>query len=70
MRGANDRVRIGLVGALSRGIELLKQAVAVPNTEAVAVADVYTRRLEEARQIVAAIRAVNDHRRLLEHERY
>jgi predicted dehydrogenase len=64
--GANDRVRIGLIGAGSRGSELLKQAIAVPNTEVVAVADVYTRQLEEAAQIVPGVRAFDDHRRLLD----
>src|SRR5215469_1556471 len=64
--GANDRVRLGLVGAGGRGSELLKQVLNVPNAELVAVADVYTRRLEEASQAVPGVRTVNDHRRLLE----
>src|SRR5437899_11394717 len=64
--GANDRVRIGLIGAGSRGQELLKQVVALSNVECVAVADVYTRRDEEARQIVPGVSAVRDHRRLLD----
>jgi predicted dehydrogenase len=64
--GANDRVRVGLVGAGGRGTELLKQILQVPNAELVAVADVYTRRLEEAKQAVPNVRTVNDHRRLLD----
>lgn len=63
--GANDRVRLRLIGTGSRDFELLKQVVAVPGTEAVAVANVYTRRLDEARQVVPGIRTVNDHRQLL-----
>src|SRR5437870_5463270 len=64
--GANDRVRIGLIGAGARGQELLKQVDALPNVECVAVADVYTRRDAEARQIVPGVSAVRDHRRLLD----
>jgi len=64
--GANDRVRIGLIGAGARGQELLKQVVALPKVECVAVADVYTRRDDEARQIVPGVSAVRDHRRLLD----
>src|SRR5437870_11730569 len=63
--GANDRVRIGLIGAGAGGQEWLRQVVALPNVECVAVADVYTRRDEEARQIVPGVSAVRDHRRLL-----
>ena len=47
--GASDRVRLGLIGAGGRGQEILKTALRCPNTEAVAVADVYTRRLDEVR---------------------
>jgi len=65
--GANDRVRIGMIGAGARGQELIKQVLAVPNAQLVAVADVYTRRHEEARQMVAGIETVfTDHRRLLD----
>jgi len=64
--GANDRVRIGLIGAGARGQELLKQAVALPNVECVAIADVYTLRHRESRQIAPGAQACTDHRRLLE----
>ena len=52
--GANDRIRIGLIGAGGRGQEIFKAALRCPNVEAVAVADVYTRRLEEVQKIVPA----------------
>ena len=64
--GANDRVRIAMIGAGSRGQELLKQIVAVPRTEVVAIADVYTRHLEEAKQIAPGIQTFDDHRRVLD----
>jgi|SRR5579871_269525 len=63
--GANDRVRFGLIGAGARGSELLREALACPNTECVAVADVYRRRLEEAQAIAPGARTYSDYRRLL-----
>ena len=47
--GANDRVRFGLIGAGGRGQEIFQAAMRCKNTEAVAVAVVYTRRLDEAK---------------------
>lgn len=64
--GANDRVRFGLIGAGGRGTEIFKSALASPNTQAVAVADVYSRRLDEIKRIVPAIQTYTDFRRLLD----
>jgi predicted dehydrogenase len=64
--GANDRVRLGLIGAGDRGTEILQAALHCPNTEAVAVADVYTRRLEAMKLIAPAIKTFTDFRRLLD----
>ncbi|PYX35950.1 MAG: hypothetical protein DMG75_12300 [Acidobacteria bacterium] len=63
--GANDRVRIGMIGVGGRGQELLKQVMELPKAQVVAIADVYTRRHDEAKQIANGIQTVNDHRRLL-----
>ena len=48
--GANDRIRVGMIGPGIRGIQLLDHLVKQPNVEVVAFADVYTGRLEEARR--------------------
>jgi predicted dehydrogenase len=64
--GANDRVRLGIIGPGARGQELMKEFLKVPNVEFVAVADVYTRRHEEAKQIAPAVKTFDDHRRLLD----
>src|SRR5437660_4682426 len=64
--GANDRVRIGMIGVGGRGSELLKQIVAVPNVDVVAMADVYPRRFTEAKAVVPNIQTYDDHRRLLD----
>lgn len=64
--GANDRVRFGLIGSGGRGQAIFKAAIKSPNTEAVAVADVYTRRLEEAKAIAPGVKTYSDFRRLLD----
>src|SRR5215475_9479037 len=63
--GANDRVRIGIIGPGGRGQELMKEFVKVPNAEWVAAADIYTRRHDEAKKIAPGIKTFNDHRALL-----
>src|SRR5467141_4238348 len=64
--GANDRVRVGMIGVGNRGQELLKQVISLPNTQLVAIADVYTRRHDEAKKMAPGIQTFNDHRRLLD----
>lgn len=64
--GANDRIRIGLIGAGDRGMEDLKNALAQPNVECVAVADAYSRRREMAKQMLPNIQTYDDPMRLLE----
>src|SRR4030088_3845768 len=64
--GANNRIRVGMIGVGNRGQELLKQVISVPNTKLVAVADVYTRRHDEAKKMAPGIQTFDDHRRLLD----
>jgi predicted dehydrogenase len=64
--GANDRVRLGIIGPGARGQELMKDALRLENVEFVAVADVYTRRHEEAKKLAPDVKAFTDHRRLLD----
>jgi predicted dehydrogenase len=64
--GANDRIRIGIIGAGARGQEILREALACANTECVGAADVYTRRLDEAKQIAPDAKTYLDYRYLLE----
>src|SRR5271166_225188 len=64
--GANERIRIGLIGAGSRGKEILRAALRCANIEAAAVADVYTRRLEETKHLVPGIKPYGDFRQLLQ----
>src|SRR5438046_2484805 len=49
--GANDRVRLGLIGAGARGTEIFKAALRCANTEGVAATDVYTQRLDAIKRV-------------------
>jgi len=64
--GANDRIRLGIIGPGARGMELVREAMACPNTEFVAFADIYTRRLEEAKRLAPNAKTYMDYRYLLD----
>ena len=64
--GANDRVRVGMIGVGDRGTDLLGQIRSVPNVELVAMADVYTRRRDQAKSKVPDLQTFDDYRRLLD----
>ncbi|HWX53165.1 MAG TPA: Gfo/Idh/MocA family oxidoreductase [Verrucomicrobiae bacterium] len=64
--GASDRVRVGMIGVGGRGQELLKQVLAIPNAQLVAIADIYSRRRDEAIRLAPGIQTLDDHRRLLD----
>jgi predicted dehydrogenase len=64
--GANDRLRLGLIGAGSRGTEILRAALRCPNTEAAAADDVYSRRLDAIKRVAPGIKTYTDFRRLLD----
>lgn len=64
--GANNRVRIGMIGVGGRGQELLSQVLQLPDAQLVAVADIYRRRHDEARKTAPGIQTLDDHRQLLE----
>src|ERR1700745_2278390 len=64
--GANDRVRCGMIGVGDRVNDLLDQIVKVPNVELVVMADVYSRRRDQAKSKVPNIQTLDDYRRLLD----
>jgi predicted dehydrogenase len=64
--GANDRIRIALIGAGDRGMEDLKTALKQPNIECVAVADIYSRRRDMAKQVVPNATMYDDPMKLLD----
>jgi predicted dehydrogenase len=64
--GANDRVRVGMIGVGDRGSELLKQIRDVSGVELVAMADVYSRRRDDVKGKVPGIQTFADYRQLLD----
>src|SRR5215475_9790866 len=64
--GANDRIRLGIIGFGDRATELLNHQRACPNTETVAFCDVYTKQLDRAKGLIPTAATYMDHRRLLE----
>jgi len=64
--GAGDRIRVGIIGAGDRGMELVSQVRACPHTEIAAFADIASPRLERACGAVAGAAAYTDYRKLLE----
>jgi len=64
--GANERIRLGIIGAGDRGMQIVREAMACPNTEFVAFSDIYTARLEAAKRVAPAAKTYLDHRYLLD----
>src|SRR5687768_11729591 len=66
-QGANDRIRIGIIGTGGRARGLMRNLKDLPGQEIVAVSDVYEPRLLEAAEITAgkAVK-VPDYRRILD----
>jgi len=64
--GANDRIRIGIIGAGARGTEILQTALTCENVECIGAADVYTRRLDDVKAIAPSAKTYLDYRRMLE----
>jgi predicted dehydrogenase len=57
---------MGIIGIGDRGSELVRQAMACPGVEFAAFADIYTRRLENAKRLAPNAATYMDHRRLLD----
>src|SRR5215467_14796206 len=64
--GANDRIRLGIIGYGARGKEIVNFALQCPNTEFGGFADVYTERLKEGAAVAPKAKTYLDYRRLLE----
>mgnify|MGYP005844259751 CR=1 FL=1 len=64
--GANSRIRLGIIGPGDRGMQLMREAARCRGVEFAGVADVYTRRLEAAKELAPAARTYTDYRGLLD----
>ena len=66
--GANDRIRLGIIGPGDRGQQIMRDALAVANVEFIAAADIYTKRHEQVRAIVPGIKTYFDYRDVLDNK--
>lgn len=67
--GANDRIRLGVIGTGGRGQYLMKQLNRIGGVEWAAVCDVYDVRRNQAAELAQTSAAsYNDHRRVLDHK--
>lgn len=66
--GANERIRLGIIGPGARGMELVREAMQCEGVDFIAFADIYTRRLEEARRIAPEAKTYLNYRDLLENK--
>jgi predicted dehydrogenase len=64
--GANDRVRLALIGCGIRGMFMGAKTLLCPNTELVAACDVFQEHLEACATLAPRAEKVRDHRRLLD----
>ena len=64
--GANDRIRFGIIGAGARQMEDFRAALACPNVEAVAAADVYSARFAPFQKLAPNLKTYGDFRKLLD----
>ncbi len=64
--GANDKIRVGIIGPGARGMELVHQAMLCPNVEMAAFCDVYTARLEAGKKVAPGAKTYMDYRYMLD----
>ncbi|HEX4808074.1 MAG TPA: Gfo/Idh/MocA family oxidoreductase [Bryobacteraceae bacterium] len=64
--GANDRIRLGIIGYGARGADLAIEATACPHTEIAGVCDIYSAQRDRALQRFPDCKIYADHRLLLE----
>ncbi len=64
--GANDKMRLGLIGSGERGRGDMGKFQKNPDVDVVAVCDVYAESIDKAKQLAPNARTFSDHRKLLE----
>ncbi len=64
--GANERIRVGIIGPGDRGTQLLREANQCPGVEITALCDVYNKRLETAGKEFPNAQKFYDYQRMLE----
>jgi predicted dehydrogenase len=64
--GANERVRLGLIGCGSRGVGDMNNFLKLGNVDAVALSDVYSAQVDVARKSAPSAKTCKDHRQMLD----
>jgi predicted dehydrogenase len=64
--GANERIRVAVIGCGSRGGGQIRTFMSIPEVEIVGLCDVYGKKVDAAKQRVPEAAAFSDHRKLLE----
>jgi len=64
--GANDRVRLAIIGAGDRGMQDVRDAMNCPNIDMVAFSDVYSKRLQDAMAVAPHAKTYLNYRDMLE----
>jgi len=63
---SNNRLRVAVIGAGDRGMQLARELGTCSNIELTAVADIYEKRREEVAMLGATVRAFGDYRKILD----
>jgi predicted dehydrogenase len=64
--GANNRIRLGVIGYGDRGSAIAREALSCPDTELAGVCDIYGQHLERAKAETPGVKTYADHRYLLD----
>ena len=64
--GANDRVRLGLIGCGSRGVGDMNNFLKLGNVDAVALCDVYPAQIDVARKSAPEAKVCREHRQVID----
>lgn len=66
--GANERIRLGVIGTGNRAQSLMKSVNKIGQIEWVALSDIWDRRMDEAAEITGTVDKYADYRKLLERQ--
>ncbi len=66
--GANDRIRLGVIGTGNRSRSLMRNVNEIGNIEWAALSDIWDRRMDEAAEITGTVDKYADYRKLLERQ--
>ena len=60
--GANDRIRLGVIGSGNRSRSLMRNVNRIGNIQWVAVSDIWEQRMREAEEVSGPVEKIRDYR--------